>query len=214
MKPASASRLLAVAAAACAVAMLGSCKTVRTENWYKGDAGLTEWEKGINEDFQENLDTMNALARGDKNVDYIGSEFDQKTIGSKTSNYDKKIAREKTFRTKDFAGAGEYKHNDYQFLKRQDYQAKTVRDQNQLYAEGSSEAPEEKRRFFWQRKKARTKAFNESDKLARTGNYRDAEASLKRLENRDLTIVDDRAKADGASLTLGDVRTLLHGSDE
>ena len=131
-----------------------------------------------------------------------------------TSNYDKKIAREKTFRTKDFAGAGEYKHNDYQFLKRQDYQAKTVRDQNQLYAEGSSEAPEEKRRFFWQRKKARTKAFNESDKLARTGNYRDAEASLKRLENRDLTIVDDRAKADGASLTLGDVRTLLHGSDE
>jgi len=213
MKLAPASRSLAVAAALCAVAGFASCRT-SSERWYKGDAGKTAWEKGLDKDIQTNMETMNALSRGDKKVDYKGSEFDQKTIGSRTSSYDKKQVRDKTFRTKDFAGSKEFNHGDYQFLDRKDYKAKTAPDQDQRFAAADTAAPDAKRKFFWQRKEARTKAFADADKRANTSTYRDAQKSLDSLERREVNIVDDPAREAGVNLSLGDVRSLLHGSGE
>ena len=173
MKHASASPLLAVAAALCAVAVLGSCKTVRTEKWRKGSIAESDYERRMDESVTRTYNELMALASGDESADFTHSQYDSKTsVKTKDGLFGrKKYADGKMFRTKDFAGADEYKSNEYHFLKRQDYKAKNSRDQNERFATG--EAPEEKRKFFGRNKRARTKDFAEKDKLARTGDYRD-----------------------------------------
>ena len=213
MEPAPASRLLAVAAAACAVAVLGACRTTE-ERWYKGDAGKTNWEKKLDSSVQQNMDTMNALSRGDDAIDYVGSEFDQKNISSKTSRYDNKRAKQKSFRTKKFAGADEYQHGDYEFLKRQKFDTGTSADQNQRFADGATKAPDARRKFFWQRKEARTKISTDNSKIAPTGDYGDTAADINRLSRRQPTIVEDPAQEAGVTMSIGDVRTLLNSNGQ
>ena len=213
MKPASASRLLAVAAAACAVATLASCRTTE-ERWYKGDAGKTNWEKGLDSAVQENMDTMNALARGDESIDYVGSEFDQKTVGSKTSRYDKMRAKQKSFQTKKFAGANDYQDGDYEFLRRQKFDTGTADDQNQRFADGRAKAPDARRKFFWQRKEAPTSGYTDNRKIAPTNDYGDTAADISRLKGRQPTIVDDPARDAGVTMSIDDVRTLLNSNPQ
>ena len=209
MRHASASRVLAVAAAACAVVCSSSCVR-HSEKWSRGSTGTSEYEKRMDETVRRTYDELSALAAGDESADYTHSRYDKKTtVDTEPSLFGKKKFADKQFRTKDFAGADEYKGKDYHFLKRQDYKEKTSRDQDERFSTG--EAREEKRLFFGRNKKARTKEFDENDKLVRTSGYRDTEADLERLEGRDLTIVRDDAAEAEAALTVEDVRTMLHG---
>ena len=211
MKHAPASRVLAVAAAACAVALLGaSCKTT-SETWRRQEIG-TEWERRTKAKATAAMEQINAAARGDDSEGYMQNEFDEKTADTKKSLFGKKkYADGSTFRTKEFSGADEYKYGDYHFLKQQNYKAKTARDQDQRFAESGTEAREEKRRFFWQRKRARTKKFADSDKRVPANLERKTQGDLERLETRDVNIVEDPAKEAGATMTIDDVRTLLNG---
>ena len=135
----------------------------------------------------------------DDSADFTHSQFDQQTLGTKENPYGKKLAKGKSFRTREFAGAYEYKHGDYQFLKRQEYKAETARDQDQLFGQGATESAEAKKRFFWRRKRARTKEFGESEKDVRTREYYETKRSLERLEGRDLNIVEDPARDAGVA---------------
>ena len=56
------------------------------------------------------------------------------------------------------------------------------------------------------------KYLEDRSKKIETSGYRDTELENQRLENKDLNIVEDEARSDGAMMTVDDVRNLLHGS--
>lgn len=213
MNRASASRLLAVATACCAVVLLGACQTVRTSKWRKGSTGVSKYEQRMDKTVRRNIDELNALASGDESVGYTHSSFDQKTdIDTESGLFRKKAAADgKAFSAKDFAGADEYKSQDYQFLKRQNYNAQDSPDQERRFDTGT--APDQKKSFFDRFKRAPTKDYADSTKIAPSNDYRDTKLELERLEDRIPNIVQDEAADDGAVLTVDDVRTMLHGAN-
>jgi hypothetical protein len=212
MKPAPASHLLAVAAAVCAVAVLGACKTVRTEKWSKGSVATSKYERRMDDTVRKTYKELEALSSGDDTADFTHSQYDNQTdIKKKSSLFGKKYVGEKSYRTKDFAGAEEYKDGDYHFLKRKEYDSKTSSDQNQVFDTG--ESPDERKKFFGRRKKARTKDYADNNKLIRSNNYRDTEDDIGRLNQSSPNIIRDDAEEAGATLTVDDVRTMLHGAE-
>ena len=212
MKPVSASRSLAAAAALCTAVLLGACKTTE-EKWSQRQIG-TEWEKRTMSKATKAMEQINAAAAGDDSEGYMANEFDQgKSLETKTSLFGKKYAKEKTFRTQAFAGTKDFKRTDYQFLKRQEFDAKSSPDQDIRFDGGNAESPDAKRKSIWQRKRADTKDYAEAEKIANRRGYRDTERESARLERTDPNIVEDAAREDGATLNVDDVRQMLHGSE-
>jgi len=209
MKQASGSqKLTAVATALFVMVALGACETVRTgEKWSRGTSGMSKMEVRWLESQMSAKRQAKALKEGDEDADFDLLNHEQNIIGEKKGNpFGSKVVKNKSFRTKDFAGADEYKYGEYQFLKRQNFNAKTARDQDQYFAEGDTESNLLKKRYPWQRKEARTKAFRESDMRARTGDYyRTRDGASDGRPN----IVKDFAEEDGASMTVDDVRSIL-----
>ncbi|MFT5106556.1 MAG: hypothetical protein ACI9UA_002179 [Pseudoalteromonas tetraodonis] len=207
MKPPSANHLLATTTALCAIVLLGACKTTET-SWRKEEIG-TDWEKRTLGKVTQAQNQMKAAHDGEDTDGYMQNEFDMNgDIDTKKSLFSNKKARTKDYGTKDFAGsADEYKSGDYQFLKRQNFEAKTSRDQNELFATG--ESPDNKRRFFGRNKRARTKDYADDTKSFGTGTYSGADSSGGR---KIPAIVQDRARDDGATMNVDDVRTILHGT--
>jgi len=212
MKPASASRSLAAAAALCTAVLLGACKTTE-EKWSQRQIG-TEWEKRTMSKATRAMEQINAAAAGDDSEGYMANEFDQgKSLETTTSLFGKKYAKEKTFRTQTFAGTKDFKSTDYQFLRRQEFDAKSSPDQDLRFADGNTESPDAKRKSIWQRMRADTKDYADAEKVAGGRGYRDTERESARLERTDPNIVEDAAREDGATLSVDDVRHMLHGSD-
>ena len=173
MKKAPASRVLAVATAACAVVVFDACKmTQTTSKWRKGSTGQSQYERRMDKTVRETYNQMEALAAGDESADYTHSRYDkQTTVDTKSNLFRKKYAEGKDYRTKDFAGADEFKGQDYHFLKRQNYKAKTSPDQDQRFA--TNTAPDQKRKFFDRFKRAKTNDYAEGTRIAPTNDYRD-----------------------------------------
>ncbi|MGI9241112.1 MAG: hypothetical protein ACR2RV_09935 [Verrucomicrobiales bacterium] len=212
MKPASASQPLALASAVCAVVLLGACKTTTTETWSRREIG-TDWEKRTMGKATTAMEQINAAANGDDSAGYTANEFDMgKSIENKSSWFGKKYAEGKTFKTKKFEGADEYKSESYQFLKRQEFDRKTSADQDVTFADATTKSPDSRRGSIFQNERADTKGYKERRKKFETSGYRDTELENQRLENKDLNIVEDEARSDGAMMTVDDVRNLLHGS--
>ncbi len=212
MKPAPANHTLAIAAALCAVVLLGACKTTTSE-WRRGEIG-TEWEKRTMSKATAAMEQINAAASGDDTAGYMANEFDMgRSIQNKSSRFGKKYAKEKSFRTKEFAGVDEYKSGSYHFQKRQDFDAKSSPDQELRFADGTTESPDAKKNSFWQRKRADTKDFGDGKKAFNANGYRDTDRESERLGRTDLNIVEDGASEDGATMTVDDVRDILHGSE-
>lgn len=215
MNPPPASRSLAAAAALCTVLGLGACKTTTTGNMRPGEIG-TAWEKRTKAKARLAMDQLNAAANGDDSEGYMANEYDQgKNLETKSSLFGKKYAEGKSFRTKSFSGTKEFKGNDYHFLKRQEFDATTSPDQDSRFAAASTESPDAKKQSIWQRKRERagTKKFAEAGKTAEVGGYRDTELASERLQRTDLNIVEDDAREDGATMSVDDVRFMLHGED-
>jgi hypothetical protein len=144
----------------------------------------------------------------------MANEFDHgENLETKSSLFGKKEIKDKSFRTKAFADTDDFKSGEYQFLKRQEFDAKTSPDQDMRFAGSNTESPDAKTKSIWQRKRADTKDYADAERSARVSGYRDTERESARLDRTDLNIVEDGAREDGASMSVDDVRNMLHGSN-